>query len=69
MRNARIVCGGATNLMAAMGDPRGGFPLACVVKPMRPSLEQIERQRHLGKQHATKLRKHKAHQQRQRNAL
>ena len=36
---------------------------------MRFSLEQIERQRHLSKQFATKLRKHKAHLERQRDAL
>jgi hypothetical protein len=36
---------------------------------VRFSLEQLERQRHLGKQLATKLRKHKAHLERQRDAL
>ena len=36
---------------------------------MRFSLEQVERQRHLGLPLVSKLRKHKAHLERQRDAL
>ena len=36
---------------------------------MRFSLEQVEHQRHLGPPLVTKLRKHKAHLERQRDAL
>ena len=61
--------------MAAMGEyPRGGFLFGgCGSDPGRQAARfhrgQLERQRHLGKQLATKLRKHKAHLERQRDAL